>query len=219
MKTFKKSIKNLMVVLLLAVGAQIAMAQNEISIFYGGFPLGHIYEPVVEQNTGGSASSSIPPVDVISGQFYNDKKTWGSVGIMYMRDISSRFSMGISYIFSTACMDTYGIDTNLNEPRITSHIAMLSGKWTWINVEKFHLYSRVGFGVRYSKAGFPHAEAFKADMFHKEPPVVLEDHATYFAWQVSALCFDYMFSRNFGFFVEAGAGTQGCVLAGLKTIF
>lgn len=213
--------KKLILILFACIASALgAYAQNEISVSYGGFPVGKVFTPCIEKNLGNwPSSSSFNTGDIISYTEYSNKKTWGTITAMYLRSVTDKLSVGGTYSFSTASMEQRSLQTNYGDPRIYGHIIMATAKWKWCTKGKFNVYSRVGIGVRYSKASFPDFVAFVPDAVDKYAPVEKKISKADVAWQVSAICVDYMFSNHFGAFIEAGAGSQGCIIAGFKTVF
>lgn len=213
--------KKLILILVACIASALgAYAQNEISVSYGGFPVGKIFAPMIEKNLGTIPSSDTNnPTDIIARTLYDNKKTWGTVTAMYLRSIADKLSVGGTYSFSSASMEQRSLQTNYGDPRVYGHLIMATAKWKWCAKGKFNIYSRVGIGVRYSKASFPDFVPFVPDAVDKYAPVEKKTGKADVAWQVSAICADYMFSNHFGAFIEAGAGSQGCIIAGFKTVF
>ena len=204
--------------LLLAAATAFAVsAQNEISVSYGAFPVGSKFMPDVLMNHGSGPSSSYPGTDFKSPISYSDIKSWGSVNVMYMRDFSSKFAGGVSYSYSSFKADEMNPTSDFGLPTTHSHSVMLNARWKWVSGERFTLYSRVGAGARFNSASLPNGDATNVGPVGKDE--ILKKNKTDFAWQVSAIGADYKVCDHFRVFAEAGAGVQGCIQAGVKTIF
>ena len=207
--------------ILFAAIAFIASAQNEISISYGAFPVGSKNMPHVIHDYGTWPSSSTPPTKVIRHVDFEDVKNWGSINVMYLRSFTDRISAGASYSYSSFKAHEMTPNIGIGLPTTHTHSVMLTGKWTWVSKAKFSIYSRVGAGVRFSKASFPNGSKMIVDGVGVLPEdmqskTYLEKGSkTDFAWQVSALCADFKICDHFGIFAEAGAGFQGCIQAGV----
>ena len=210
--------------ILFAAIAFIASAQNEISISYGAFPVGSKNMPHVIHDYGTWPSSSTPPVKVIRPVDFENVKNWGSINVMYLRSFTDRISAGASYSYSSFKAHEMTPNIGFGLPTTHTHSVMLTGKWTWVSKAKFSIYSRVGAGVRFSKASFPSgtemivngSEYWTDDLCQT---YLMKGSKADFAWQVSALCADFKICDHFGIFAEAGAGFQGCIQAGVKTTF
>ena len=203
--------------ILFAAIAFIASAQNEISISYGAFPVGSKFMPHVIQEYQNWPSPSVNKRITVD---FEDVKNWGSINVMYLRSFTDRISAGVSYSYSSFKAHEMTPNIGFEMPTTHSHSIMLTGKWIWVNKAKFSIYSRVGAGVRYSKASFPNGynnPVFGYEDLEKQ--YLAKGSKTDFAWQVSALCADFKICDHFGIYAEAGAGFQGSIQAGVKTTF
>ena len=135
--------------ILFAAIAFIASAQNEISISYGAFPVGSKFMPHVIQEYQNWPSPSVNKRITVD---FEDVKNWGSINVMYLRSFTDRISAGVSYSYSSFKAHEMTPNIGFEMPTTHSHSIMLTGKWIWVNKAKFSIYSRVGAGVRYSKA-------------------------------------------------------------------
>ena len=202
--------------LLTLISCLAVSAQNEIYVGYGAFPIGHKFSPTVSQYAP-ELSSSYPSKDFWWGHKYQDMKATSSVSVMYFRQIINRFSVGLSYTYFKNKPDDFVSFNSLGEPSVHNHTVLALVKYKWLHSGRFSLYSRGGMGARFAKATFAGDDSYIAKEEHS--PIIKDDSSASFAWQVSPIGAEFEILPFLSVFAEAGIGTQGCVLAGLKTSF
>lgn len=202
--------------LLTLISCLAVSAQNEIYVGYGAFPIGHKFSPTVSQYAP-ELSSSYPSKDFWWEHKYQDMKATSSVSVMYFRQIINRFSVGLSYTYFKNKPDDFVSFNSLGEPSVHNHTVLALVKYKWLHSGRFSLYSRGGMGARFAKATFAGDDSYIAKEEHS--PIIKDDSSASFAWQVSPIGAEFEILPFLSVFAEAGIGTQGCVLAGLKTSF
>ncbi len=194
-------------------------AQNEIYVGYGAFPIGHKFSPTVSQYATGYYP--LPPEFFTPERWlihkYQDMKATSSVSVMYFRQIINRFSVGLSYTYFKNKPDDFVSLNSLGEPSVHNHTALALVKYKWLHSGRFSLYSRGGIGARFAKATFAGDDSYIAKEEHS--PIIKDDSSASFAWQMSPIGAEFEILPFLSVFAEAGIGTQGCILAGLKTSF
>ena len=137
----------------------------------------------------------------------------GTISVGYAYCMSSRFSLGLSYTYST--YDTQvvlGSSSPLADVKTTNHLFLINTKFEWLKIKSFSLYTRGGIGVKYcNKLTYENVNAMYTPDERKAEK--------FLAWQISVLGAEWRFIPHLALFVEGGAGMQGCLLAGLRTHF
>ena len=143
-----------------------------------------------------------------SGRKLTNDKQFGSLGVEYFRHLDNpRMAVG-----AIATYAQYGEDVEDNNQKVgerTRHYFSLmpAFKYYYVNGKNFGMYSKLAAGAMMS--------VFKSEDTKGGSD---SDSKLYFMYQVSALGIEFG-SQNFRGFLEAGAGEQGIVLAGLKYKF
>lgn len=199
----RKDIYLILLLFVLCQGVALAQAQrHEIYVAYGLSPKGAQSKPV------------FAPVKKDQLQYsLSDEKMSGTISVGYAYCMSSRFSLGLSYTYST--YDTQvvlGSSNPLADVKTTNHLFLINTKFEWLKIKSFSLYTRGGIGVKYcNKLTYENVNAMYTPDERKAEK--------FLAWQISVLGAEWRFIPHLALFVEGGAGMQGCLLAGLRTHF
>ncbi len=210
----KKAIIGITILLanVLAVSAQ----KNEVYVSYGIAPVWNEFMPEYIHYIP-FASSNEYMGGVWAESRYKDLKTTGSINVMYLRHIIRGLSIGVSYsYYSTTAGYWIPQNAGLENPKTHTHVAMVTGKYKWLSFKRLSLYSRAGIGVVVNKGVFDRNEDKALD---PENTRIVKENSTQFAWQVSGLGVEFKAIPHLSIFIEGGAGSQGCFLAGLKADF
>lgn len=177
---------------------------NEIYLSYGFFPIGHTTTPNISTQTDSYGNN-------ISCLLTNEKKS-GTINIGYLHEISHKVSLGFSYTYSSVTGEVHlGNSVALANTDIKNHILLINAKYSWMQKNKFSVYSRLGLGVKFSsKAKF-------TDVVSYTPPE--QKSVKRIAWQASVIGAEWHFTKNLSLFAEGGVGLQGCISAGTKIHF
>lgn len=192
----------IILILLLCVlcqGYSLAQAQrHEIYVAYGQAPIGAQSKTIFGKNSTAS----------LKNENYN-----GSLSVGYAYCMSSRFSLGLSYSYSTYDSQVVlGASIPVADVKTTNHLFLINTKFEWLKIKSFSLYTRGGIGVKYcNKLTYENVNAMYTPDERKAEK--------FLAWQISVLGAEWRFIPHLAIFVEGGAGMQGCLLAGLRTHF
>ncbi|MEE3446129.1 MAG: hypothetical protein VZQ78_07965, partial [Prevotella sp.] len=159
-----------------------------------------------------------------SGRKLTNDKQFGSLGVEYFRHLDNpRMAVGaiatyaqygedVEYVGAIGTYTPYGEYVEYKNQKVgerTRHYFSLmpAFKYYYVNGKHFGMYSKLAAGAMMS--------VFKSEDTKGGSD---SDSKIYFMYQVSALGIEFG-SQNFRGFLEAGAGEQGIVLAGLKYKF
>jgi len=149
--------------------------------------------------------SDVLTVVVTFGTFDKTDGTYTGVPFLtYHYSANSRFGFGgaIGGYSSSGVLQVLGEDTGTFKER--NYIGAVELDYHWIMREGFQVYSGAGFGVRYRRGTYVAAET---DTVNKLLPT----------FHLNAI--GVRFGRKVAFFLEAGAGYKGGLLAGLSAQF
>lgn len=135
--------------------------------------------------------------DLLAGG--RDLEGWGAVTVGYDFRLPLGFAVGAHVVYSSNEQKMRQTREKIDSRYWT---VMPNVSWQWLDLRIVRLYSRLGVGATFSKA--KHAGD--------------ESSSTQFAFQLSPLCVD-VGGRVVGAFAEAGIGTSGCFLVGVRCRF
>ncbi|MDD6006802.1 MAG: outer membrane beta-barrel protein [Bacteroidales bacterium] len=183
--------------------AQKEYSRHEIYVAYGLSPKG-------------KESKGILGTDDVAGVAFSNanEENNNTFSIGYAYCMSSRFSLGLSYTYSTYKSDVVlGSSIPLANTKTTNHMALINLKFQWLKYRNFSLYSRGGVGAKFcSKVKLSNV---KEELYTPEE----QKSKKILAWHVSIGGLEWRFIPNLAVFVEGGVGMQGSFLAGLRTHF
>lgn len=211
-------------VIIMTLGLQAAYAQgenwepNDITLGYGFATL-----PQLVLSSTSIVTSFLPKSDFADLKITEiGMKTTGSLNFEYNRRFSRTFSLGLAlgYEKNEAHINGTGAafgDTESGKTDVSmqSLSTMLNFRFFWFNKPHVSMYTKFAGGVSFilnHKVASDNAEVEeKFNSFFNSVKVLP-------ALQLSAVCVDFGGTALRGF-VELGAGTQGCVVGGLRFRF
>ncbi len=190
--------------------AQERTSRHEVFAGYGAAPL-----------------VSLPGTDILctsanTHYVIDNKRFWGAINVGYLYHFSRNAAVGIAYSYASAKRDVSLRNAAANSAVMKNdcHSVMLTGKYAWLHSGRFSLYSRVGLGLMLvKKATFELDSAVSGTGDEKDFSGDVAKSKTRVAWQAMPLAAEYSLSRHLYLFLEAGAGTSGCGIAGVKVCF
>lgn len=122
--------------------------------------------------------------------------SWGGISVNYSFRLIGGFGIGATFVYSSN-------DQRLNQQKVSTHYYSILPhlKMRWLNLRILSLYSRVGAGVTM-------AESKGVGQSRSERK---------FAWQVSPIGVEV--GGNLAAYAEAGVGTVGSLVVGLRFRF
>ena len=175
---------------------------HEISVSYGaGVSL-------IGDGIGNSIFAGI--FDSLSGREWTNDKQFGSLGIEYFYHLPANPNVAVGGIYTYA---QFGQDIEYKgvkegERKRTYMTLMPSIKYYYVNRKHFGVYSKLAIGAMLLHFKVEDIKSGQSD----------SDNDLRFMCQASLIGTEFG-SQNFRFFLEAGVGEQGIVLAGLKLKF
>ena len=130
--------------------------------------------------------------DMLTGLFTNantDLKGWGAVTVGYSFRLIGSLRLGAQVVYSSNTQEVRGAGSEIRN-RYWSLLPNV--KWNWMNLKVVSFYSRLGAGATFSKS-------------------------TQFAFQVSPVGVEV--GGRVAAYAEAGIGTSGCLLVGVRYRF
>lgn len=144
----------------------------------------------------------------IAGHFYGDDKYWGEINMRYVYRYSNLVTFGISYTYTGMRRDvTDSHGSVVGHSSVNINVIMPEFKSDWYQNGIFTIYSRAAVGVTIAKV----TDEYKSLTKNNTTTVAK------FAFQASPIGFEI--GKAFAFYVEAGFGYQGIILAGLRYNF
>ncbi|WP_080903469.1 outer membrane beta-barrel protein [Parabacteroides sp. Marseille-P3160] len=187
--------------------AQENTSKHELFVGYGFAPITSIPEPDL-------------PIDVMVNAPYStkNKRFSGTINIGYLFHVSDPLAIGLSYSYSTVKRDVVlGSSIPLAEIKNTCHTVMVTGKYSWLRLQRFSFYSRVGVGIMSVEKG--KMDLFKVAPEYMDLSSVTMESDKCIAWQVMPIGIEWNFVKHLALFTEIGAGSAGCGIAGVKILF
>ena len=199
----KRSIILALVAVMTVMGAkaQSDEPQNEISISYGaGISM-------IGDGIGHAIGEGI--FDGLIGRKWTNDKQFGTLGIEYFRHLDNpKVAVGGIFTYAQYGEDVEASDTKVGERTRRYITVMPSLKYYYINKKSFGLYSKAAIGGMLLSASSKDTKNGKDESNSK----------FYLAFQASLLGLEAG-SNNLRAFIEAGAGEQGFILAGVRCRF
>ena len=190
-----------------AVYAQERTPLHELFVGYGVAPVLSMPDPSLPTNTVVNAPYSA-----------NNKRFSGTLNVGYLFHVSKPLAIGVDYSYLSVKRDiVLGSSIPLGKIKNDCHVAMFTGKYFWLCLKRLSFYSRVGVGLAVIKKG--ELDVFgnsKDDLLLKSAR--MEDDKSV-AWQAMPIGLEWRFAGHLALFAEAGAGSAGCGMAGLKVSF
>ena len=143
-------------------------------------------------------SDSFSAIKDLVSDAKTDISGWGAVTVGYNLRLLGPLSIGAQVVCSTNEQKIKGTNTEI---RNRYWAVMPNVKWTWLNLKIVSLYSRAAVGAVFSKAESGGES----------------EHATRFAYQVSPV--GVTVGGRLAAYAEAGIGTMGSLVAGLRFRF
>lgn len=198
--TKKLSLLLIALMAVVCVQAQDEKPRHEIGVSYG------VGISLIGDGIGNAVGAGL--FEALTGYEWTNKKEFGTLGLEYFYHLPNASKVAVGGIITYA---RYGEDVEKDglkkgERTRTYMSLMPSVKYYYVDGKNFGLYSKAAAGIMMLRA--KSEEGSKSDT----------DTDCRFMWQASLLGLEAG-SQNFRFFLEAGVGEQGIVLAGLKLKF
>lgn len=174
---------------------------QEINLQYGYFTL-----PQIAVIVGGIFVPAFSGGQVLVSEFV----TTGSIGLQYYHYIGSgRWAFGVdaSFEYTSFKMAPKANPDNVSQARMSFLSLMPGVKAEWFNTPYFGMYSKLALGV----TGYFSTQKDSDGVDRIKP-------AAMFALQANPVCMEFGSPAVRGF-IEAGFGTQGIIMGGLKYCF
>lgn len=174
---------------------------QEINLQYGYLSL-----PQMAVTIGGVFASIFTGGQVTISNF----RSTGVIGLQYYHYIGKgtwAFGADVSYEFAAFDMTPKSEGAKTSQSRSSFISFMPSVKCQWFNRPHFGMYSRLALGVTCDINGTKNSEG-----------VVTSKPSAMFALQANPICMEFGSPVVRGF-IEAGFGTQGIIMGGLKYCF
>ena len=185
----------------LNIFAQSEQPRNEISISYG------VGVSMIGDGIGHGIGEGI--FDSMTGRNWTNDKQFGSLGVEYFYHLNDpRMAIGAIVTYSQYGEDVEYKGVKEGERTRRYITVMPSLKYYYINNKNFGLYSKVAVGPMLLSSKTKDVQTGQSST----------DSKLYFMFQASLLGVEGG-SQNVRAFLEAGAGEQGIVLAGLRFKF
>ena len=199
----KKKFIFAVVIMISAMGAkaQSDELRNEIGVSYGlGISL-------IGDGIGNGIGAGI--FDALTGRKWTNDKQFGSLAVEYFRHLDNpRWAVGGIVTYSQCGEDVEYQNAKEGE-RIRKYISVMpSVKYYYVDKKSFGLYSKLGVGGMLLNWNSKDTKSGKTD----------SDSKIYLTCQITLLGLEAG-SQNIRGFLEAGAGEQGIVLAGMRCKF
>lgn len=123
---------------------------------------------------------------------------WGAVSLGYSFRVIGGLRVGAQLIYSS---NTQTIERSNSDTSNQYWSILPTVKWNWLNLKIVSIYARAGAGVTFARASYNGQH----------------DNSTQFAFQVSPVGVEV--GGRLAGYAEAGIGTAGCVLAGIRYRF
>lgn len=123
---------------------------------------------------------------------------WGTVALGYNLRVVGGLRVGAQVIYSS---NTQTVKNSTSDLRNRYWSVMPTLKWNWLNLKIVSIYARVGAGVTFAKAEYESQS----------------ETSTQLAFQVSPLGVEV--GGRLAAFAEAGIGTSGSLMAGIRFRF
>lgn len=139
--------------------------------------------------------------DMLTGLFTNantDLKGWGAVTVGYSFRLIGSLRLGAQVVYSSNTQEVRGAGSEIRN-RYWSLLPNV--KWNWMNLKVVSFYSRLGAGASFSRSEVGGES----------------DKSTQFAFQVSPVGVEV--GGRVAAYAEAGIGTSGCLLVGVRYRF
>lgn len=139
--------------------------------------------------------------DMLTGLFTNantDLEGWGAVTVGYSFRLIGSLRLGAQVVYSS---NTQEVRDAGSEIRNRYWSLLPNVKWNWMNLKVVSFYSRLGAGASFSRSEVGGES----------------DKSTQFAFQVSPVGVEV--GGRVAAYVEAGIGTSGCLLVGVRYRF
>ena len=188
----------------LAQKAIIDYRRHEVFVSYGFSPVLLSLESLLPSSTPIGPNTEYTAINVEKSGFF-------VAG--YSFHISRPLAIGLQYTYNTAEGDfVIGSSIPLGHLNCSYHTILLTGKYEWLQLRCFTLYSRAGVGFTTIKAGEMEGEPSSFI------PSYVENQKS-FAWQVMPVGVEWRFAGPLALFAEGGIGVTGCGMAGVKVRF
>ena len=172
--------------------------KNELSVSYG------LGISTIGDGLGNTIGNGL--IDSWSGCEWDNTKRFGTLSVEYFRHLNNpRVAVGGIVTFSRFGEDVVKKESNAKVgDRTRKYISVMpSIKYYWVNGKNFGFYSKVAAGVM---------------MLNYNDSQATSSSKAYFTGQASPIGLEAG-SSSFRGFIEAGAGEQGFLLAGLRVKF
>lgn len=145
--------------------------------------------------------------NVESGHLYSDGSYWGNTNVNYTYRYSDLITFGLGYTYTGMKRDIYSQGSLKGHSEVNINIIMPEFKTDWYKNDFITLYSRAAAGVAIANIKDDYIDDKKNN----------SNTTVKFAFQASPIGIEL--GREFAFYVEAGYGYQGILIAGFRYNF
>ena len=180
--------------------------KHELSVSYGYFP--------VTEWAGAFGKALLFPILTVGTVHEDQNSTFsGAINLDYNCRLNKRVGVGVgvSYAYGKGSVTYKILGTESSYPVYNNYLSIMPKvKLNWINLRVFTLYSVVGLGLT--------MDFYNSTTTNDNREVVNNRGTDFmFAYQVSPIGME--FGKNVCFFMEAGIGTSGTLIGGVRGKF